>query len=113
MGRVWPRHEQRGRPLNAIVRCDMSDDAKVQPPEESAILRWLDVRANFIVANTLLVGGAGLVGLYFALEETGGHFGILWLFFVPVVFGGGYVWALVMWQRQLGWIAIRKRENDT
>ena len=31
MGRVWPRHGHRGRPLNSVVRLHMNSDAPICP----------------------------------------------------------------------------------
>ena len=37
MGRVWPRHEQRGRPLNAIVRRLVVEMARVVSSAMTAV----------------------------------------------------------------------------
>ena len=45
MGRVWPRHEQRGRPLNAIVRLheghhDMESERQSSAVVHKELSRW-------------------------------------------------------------------------
>ncbi len=68
MGRVWPRHEQRGRPLNAIVRQRMGAAC----PKCRGPLRWWRLRNEFACPHC----GAPLTASTTATSVT---FIILWI----------------------------------
>ena len=56
MGRVWPRHGHRGRPLNSVVRTQMSTSAGV-----AEINRYLTARRA--VRIVVVIGYFGFIAL--------------------------------------------------
>jgi hypothetical protein len=60
--------------------------------------QWLSVRKNFLLFSTVGVGGPSFVLMFVWLRhEIGDDLG-LWLLVGPMIFVGGYVWGLIMWQ---------------
>ena len=73
---------------------------------------WLSVRKNFLLFSTLGVGGSSFVLMFVWLrDEIGDDLG-LWLLVSPMIFAGGYVWGLIMWQffevKRRQWRSISK-----
>src|SRR5258706_1832109 len=90
VGRVWPRHEQRGRPLNAIVRRHFPVMEAAQQRQASPIfLRWAWTSA---VAIPIAVGALYLADGHIPrwLEPVAAA-GVLGFVLTGTIVAAGYV----------------------
>jgi hypothetical protein len=87
VGRVWPRHGHRGRPLNSIVRHRMDAPSKFQQPE-----RYVG-RPLFVIVENYILDAIGELDE----EALRGMVAI-----VQRVWGGGDDWRATV-RRELDW----------
>src|SRR5471030_1591654 len=86
-GRVWPRHEQRGRPLNAIV--SRHETIAMAAQKKGLRIRWatLPVSLRAVIAGVLIALVAANVWPALLLS-----LGVPLASIVEVLFLGVYVW---------------------